>query len=118
MGSPHACTKLIQLRTNNNLLWLFLKLAFSKKNKSKKISVVCGKISVVWKAVLKLALEIHAWQKVVQLHTRQLLFIIEVNCVYFCFVISLSQTKDHQLQFIAFLGPIKYFLHCLAKNYT
>lgn len=43
MGSPHACTKLIQLRTNNNLLWLFLKLAFSKKNKSKKN--ICG----VWK---------------------------------------------------------------------
>lgn len=62
---------------------------------------------MVWKGVLKLLLEIHAGKKVVEPHIRHFLFITEANHVYFSFIINISQTKDQQLQFIAFLGPLK-----------
>lgn len=66
---------------------------------------------MVWKGVLKLLLEIHAGKKVVQSRVRHFLFITDANHVYFSFIINISQTKDQQLQFIAFLGPLKLFLH-------
>jgi len=63
--------------------------------------------NMVWKGVLKLLPEIHTGKKAVQPHNRHFLFITEANCVYFSFITNISHTKDQQLQFIAFLGPLK-----------
>lgn len=64
-------------------------------------------LDVVWKVALKLLPEIHAEEKVLQLHTRLFPFIIEANSAYFSFILTVSQTRDQWLQFIAFLGPRK-----------